>query len=58
MLKFPFCRETSGLEGNTNSMNIEDSAANVTFQENGPVDVGQLNNLYRLIGGHEAASFR
>jgi len=47
MLKFPFCRETSGLEGNTNSMNIEDSAANVTFQENGPVDVGQLNNLYR-----------
>ena len=31
-------------------MNSEDSAANVSFEENGPIDVGQLNDLYRLIG--------
>ena len=33
-----------------NSMNEQASLANITFTENGPVDVTQLNALYRLIG--------
>ena len=31
-------------------MNNEDSEANVTFEENGPINGRQLNILYRLIG--------
>ena len=31
-------------------MNERASLADITFTENGPVDVAQLNDLYRLIG--------
>ena len=31
-------------------MNNDKSLPNINFTENGPIDVGQLNGLYRLVG--------
>jgi ribosomal protein S18 acetylase RimI-like enzyme len=43
-------KQGHGGEGDCNSMNEPASLADITFTENGHIDVAQLNALYRLIG--------